>query len=55
MTKGGVAAGKIESWLQKFESCSPKVRKKSHARNNWPRFRLQAPDMSFEIQHLLWI
>jgi hypothetical protein len=28
MTKGGVAAGKIESWLQEFESCLPKVRQK---------------------------
>jgi len=28
MTKDRVAVGKIESWLQEFESCSPKVRQK---------------------------
>src|SRR5579864_5451739 len=28
MTKGRVAVGKIESWLQKFESCSRKTRQK---------------------------
>ncbi len=57
MTKGRVAVGKIESWLQEFESCFSKARQKKHisvAISHSPQ-RENGRDMGFEIQHLLWI
>jgi len=57
MTKGRVAVGKIESWLSEFESSGKKARQKGTG--SWQSATAPArnldKDMSFEIQHLLWI